>query len=55
MPERKWRHIEIEYDDGWREQIHRSNIDELEKIIPILEALNQAKGLRDKLNRILGE
>lgn len=52
---RKWRRITIEYDDGCAEQLDRSVIDRIAMALPMLEALNEAKSLRDRLNRTLGD
>jgi len=54
VDERRWRDIRISYDNGSTEYIARETIDSIQKIVPILESLNQAKSLRDQLNRLLG-
>jgi len=55
MNERKWRKISVDFDNGDFVQINRSDFDEMEKIAPVLEALEHVKRMQHDVNRLLGE
>lgn len=53
MPERKWQTIIIRYDDGYFTEISRDQLEKIEAITPIIDALNQAKKLKEQLEQLL--
>ena len=55
MSERKWKEITVYFDNGDSVQINRFDFDKLEKITPVLEALNSVKQMQRNVNRLLGE
>lgn len=52
---REWREITIRYEDGSYDELSRRTLEEVKKVLPILEALNEAKSLKDQLARFLGD
>jgi len=55
MSERKWAYIEVRFDNGHQFRIERRDFEQLEKIAPVLEALNDIKRMQHDVNRLLGE
>ena len=47
-----WSEININYYDGRRETISRSNIDAFLRLKPMLEEIKQVEETRDQLNRL---
>lgn len=50
---KEWLEITIRYDDGSRDDLNRRTLEEVKKVLPILEALNEAKSLKDQLDRFM--
>ncbi|GAI09718.1 unnamed protein product [marine sediment metagenome] len=50
---REWVSITIQYKGGLREEITRKSLEEIEKVVPVLYALNSAKQLKNDLENIL--
>ena len=55
MSARKWREISVYFDTGESIQLSRSDFDKMEKIAPVLEALERVKRMQYDVNRLLGE
>ena len=55
MSERKWREINVYFDNGESVSIRRSDFDELKEIRPILDTLLHVKRMHHDVNRLLGE
>lgn len=50
---KEWRHIRIEYMDGTTDEIWREEFEKIRKLLPILDGLNEAKNLKDRLENVL--
>lgn len=48
-----WREIEIIYYGGKHVTIHKQDLDKIESLSDVIDALQQAKTLTEKLNNIL--
>lgn len=51
---RKWRYITVRWEDGTDVTFHMSDFDKLKEIEPVLDALVHVKGLKYRLDRLLG-
>ena len=55
MSERKWKEINVYFENGESVHIRRSDFDKLEEIRPVLDALAHVKQMQHDVNRLLGE
>lgn len=57
MPDEKkeWRSIQIRYIDGDFKEIYKEDLDKIDAINDIIDALHRAKGLVASLKGILGD
>jgi hypothetical protein len=50
---REWVKIEICYDDGVHVVLYRNDLEKIEELTPIIEALQRAKSLKEQLDNLL--